>query len=186
MEPGMTRQILHLAVITLVIGLLMAGAAGVALYFYIHSLDNIITKAGREHEVDTKLIRAVIWRESHFKRRHTGARREVGLMQITQNAARDWATATREPIPLRQDLFKPEINIRAGTWYLHRAIKYWSAKSKANPLPYALAEYNAGRLNALRWAARDQNDPNVFWNEITYPSTRRYIRDILGSYRRSR
>ena len=89
-------------------------------------------------------------------------------------------------IPLRQDLFKPEINIRAGTWYLHRAIQYWSAKPKANPLPYALAEYNAGRSNALRWAARDQNDPNVFWNEITYPSTRRYVRDILRNYRRNR
>ena len=60
----------------------------------------------------------------------------------------------------------------------------WSGK--VNPVPYALAEYNAGRSNALRWAARDQNDPNVFWNEITYPSTRRYVRDILCNYRRSR
>ena len=184
MEPGMPRQILQLAVITLVIGLLMAGAAGVAFYFHIHSLDDMIARAGREYEVDIKLIRAVIWRESHFNRRHTGTRGEIGLMQVTQNAARDWATATREPIPLRQDLFKPEINIRAGTWYLHRAIQYWSAKP--NPLPYALAEYNAGRSNALRWAARDQNDPNVFWNEITYPSTRRYVRDVLGNYRRTR
>ena len=186
MEPGMTRQILHLAVITLAIGLLMAGAAGVAFYFYIHSLDNIIAKTGREYEVDTKLIRAVIWRESHFNRRHTGTRNEIGLMQVTPNAAHDWATAMHEPIPLRQDLFKPEINIRAGTWYLHRAIQYWSAKSKANPLPYALAEYNAGRSNALRWATHDQNDPNVFWNGITYPSTRRYVRDILCNYRRKR
>ena len=186
MEPGMTRQILHLAVITLAIGLLMAGAAGVAFYFYIHAYDKTIAETGREYEVDTKLIRAVIWRESHFNRRHIGKDREIGLMQVTPNAARDWATAAREPIPLRQDLFKPEINIRAGTWYLHRAIQYWSTKPKANPLPYALAEYNAGRSNALRWAARDQNDPNVFWNEITYPSTRRYVRDILCNYRRGR
>ena len=180
----MTRRIRHLAVITLAIGLLMAGAAGVAFYFYIHAYDNIIAETGREYGVDTKLIRAVIWRESHFNRRYIGTRGEIGLMQITQNAAREWATAAHEPIPLRQDLFRAEINIRAGTWYLHRAIQYWSAK--ANPLPYALAEYNAGRSSTLRWAARDQNDPNVFWNGITYPATRRYVRDILCNYRRNR
>lgn len=182
----MTRQIRHLAVITLAIGLLMAGAAGGAFYFYIHAYDDIIAATGREYEVDTKLIRAVIWRESHFNRRHIGKHREIGLMQVTQNAARDWAVAAHEPIPLRQDLFKPEINIRAGAWYLRRAIQYWSAKPKANPLPYALAEYNAGRSNVIRWAARDQNDPNVFWNGITYKSTRSYVRDILCDYRRSR
>jgi len=182
----MTRQIQHLAVIALAIGLLMAGAAGIAGYHYLHAYDKIIAEAGREYEVDKKLIRAVIWRESHFNRRHVGQNREIGLMQVTQNAASDWAAATREPAPRRQDLFQPRVNIRAGTWYLHRAIQYWSAKPKANPLPYALAEYNAGRSNALRWAERDQNDPNVFWNAITYPSTRRYVRDILCNYRRSR
>jgi soluble lytic murein transglycosylase len=184
MEPGLPRQILHLAVITLVIGLLMAAATGIAFYFYIHAYDGIIAAAGREYKVDPKLIRAVIWRESHFNRRCIGARGESGLMQVTPNAAREWAAAAREPIPSRQDLLKPEINIRAGTWYLRRAIQRWSAK--ANPLPYALAEYNAGRSNVLRWAARDQDDPNVFWNEITYPSTRRYVRDILSNYRRNR
>ena len=66
----MTRQILHLAVITLAIGLLMAGAAGVAFYFYIHAYDDIIAATGREYTMDMKLIRAVIWRESHFNRRH--------------------------------------------------------------------------------------------------------------------
>lgn len=181
----MPRRILHLAVITLAIGLLMAGVAGVAFYFYVHAYDDLIAKAGNEYGVDKQLIRAVIWRESHFNRRHVGSRAEIGLMQVTQNAAHEWATAAREPIPLRQDLFRPEINIRAGTWYLHRAIEYWSVKPKANPLPYALAEYNAGRSNALRWAIHDQNDPNVFWNGITYPSTRRYVRDILCNYRRN-
>lgn len=182
----MPRQILNLAVITIAIALLMAVAAGIAFYFHIHAYDNIIAATGREYDVDAKLIRAVIWRESHFNRRHIGKNREVGLMQVTQNAARDWATAAREPIPLREDLFKPEINVRAGTWYLHRAIQYWSAKLKANPLPYALAEYNAGRSNALRWAANDKNDPNIFCKEITYPTTRNYVRSILGDYRRNR
>jgi len=180
----MTRQILHLAVMTLAIGLLMAGAAGGAFYYHLHAYDDIIAETGRAYGVDAGLIRAVIWQESHFYRRHVGKHMEIGLMQVTPNAVRDWAAATRTPVPLRQDLFKPEINIRAGTWYLHRAIQYWSAKP--NPLPYALAEYNAGRSNALRWAAHDQNDPNVFWNEITYKSTRRYVQDIMCNCRRNR
>ncbi|MBI2437279.1 MAG: transglycosylase SLT domain-containing protein, partial [Lentisphaerae bacterium] len=146
--------------------------------------DADIAGAAQEYGVDERLIRAVIWRESHFKRRRVGSRGEIGLMQVTENAAREWAAAAREPVPGKRELFKPSINIRAGTWYLQRAIKYWSAKP--NPLPYALAEYNAGRSVTLRWAEHDQNDPNIFWNAISYPTTRRYVRDILASYRRSR
>lgn len=184
MEPGLTRRILNALIAALAIGLMLAAGVGGAFFYYIHAYDDNIARAGSEYGVDPKLIRAVIWRESHFNRRHIGAHGEIGLMQVTEAAARDWAKAADKPLPLRQDLFRPDINIRAGTWYLHHAIQYWSAKT--NPLPYALAEYNAGRSNTMRWAANDQNDPNVFWNGITYPATRRYVRDILCNYRRTR
>ncbi len=182
MQSGMTRQILRFSIVTFAIGLVAAASLGIAFYFYIHAYDQIIVDTGREYEMDPELIRAVIWRESHFNRHHIGKNKEVGLMQVTPNAAQEWAAHAQEPQPLRADLFKPEINIRAGTWYLHRAMKYWAAK--ANPLPYALAEYNAGRSNAIRWSAHDQNDPNTFRNGITYRSTRYYVRDIMDDYRR--
>ena len=53
----------------------------------------------------------------------------------------------------------------------------------ADPLPPALAEYNAGRVNAERWASEGQT-AREYWSGITYPTTRKYIQDILHRYRR--
>ncbi|MBU4200447.1 MAG: lytic transglycosylase domain-containing protein [Verrucomicrobia bacterium] len=150
-------------------------------YWRIHAYDSAIAEASRLYGVDARLIRAVIWKESRFSSKRVGKIGEIGLMQVTRDAAKEWAEANQEKTFVLNDLFRPEINIRAGTWYLGRAIRYWSAKS--NPLPYALAEYNAGRSNTLRWAAADKGDAKQFWNDITYPTTRRYIHDILIYYR---
>lgn len=168
----------------LAIGLLLAVGVGIAAYRQLHAYDADIAAAAQEYGVEERLIRAVIWRESHFKRRRVGPRGEIGLMQVMPQAAFEWAKAAQQPVPGKRDLFQPAINIRAGTWYLSRALQYWSAKP--NPLPYALAEYNAGRSNASRWAANDRNDPKIFQNAITYPTTRAYVRDILSRYRRAR
>ncbi len=46
-------------------------------------------------------------------------------------------------------LFDPKVNIEVGTWYLRRALDHWSEKD--DPVPFALAEYNAGRGRVHRW-----------------------------------
>lgn len=166
-----------------VVGVILAGILLVWGMFYwrVHAYDSAIAEAGRLYGVDARLIRAVIWKESRFRPKRVGKLGEIGLMQVTLEAAGEWAKANGETHFARNDLFRPEVNIKAGAWYLGRAIRSWSAKP--NPLPYALAEYNAGRSNTLRWAAHDNNDANKFWHDITYPATRRYIRDILMDYR---
>ncbi len=167
----------------------LAAGAGLAALLYaayghwrIHAYDGMIDAAARAHNLPPALVRAVVRQESRFNHRCVGKAGEIGLMQVTPAAAADWAAGTGRTNFNKYELFKPEINLQAGAWYLSRARNYWGAK--ANPLPYALAEYNAGRSNAQRWAKQDRNDPNVFWNNITYPITRRYIRDIMQDYRR--
>ena len=54
---------------------------------------------------------------------------------------------------------------------------------QAQTLPFALAEYNAGRANAQRWAAMSGPNSRKFWETITYPTTKKYIHDILKRYR---
>ena len=159
-------------------------AFGVSRYRQIHAYDELIAKYASLNSLDPKLIRAVIWRESRFKYNCRGKRGEIGLMQVTESAAREWAEANNIANFRKNDLFNPETNIQAGTWYLKRSISRWSHKT--NPLPYALAEYNAGRSNVVRWAASDGGDANKFWDGITYPSTKRYVRDILTFYQRRR
>jgi soluble lytic murein transglycosylase len=184
MKWTMTRSFAHSRLLRAAAWIILAGMLWVwgAFYWRIHAYDAAIAKASQEYRVDARLIRAVIWKESRFHSHKVGKVGEIGLMQVTLDAAREWAQANQQTNFSRNDLFRPEVNIRAGTWYLGRAIKYWSAKP--NPLPYALAEYNAGRSNASRWAANDDNDANKFWNNITYTNTtRRYVQDILMDYR---
>ncbi len=182
MQTSPARRILNVGISFCLIILIVVVGLGVVVYRHIHAYDKIIVRVGAAHQVETSLIRAVIWKESRFNARQVGKHGEIGLMQLTEGAAREWAAAVGQKKFVMRDLYNPEININAGTWYLKRAIKFWTAKK--NPLPYALAEYNAGRSNTLRWAAQDKNDPNIFWSSITYPTTRKYVRDVLRLHER--
>ena len=155
---------------------------GINRYHRIHAYDDIIAKYSATNSLDPKLIRAVIWRESRFKYNCRGKRGEIGLMQVTENAAKEWAEANNIINFKKNDLFNPETNIQVGVWYLKRSVLRWS--NKTNPLPYALAEYNAGHSNTVRWAANDGGDANKFWDGITFHSTKRYVRDILARLHR--
>jgi soluble lytic murein transglycosylase len=172
---------IYLFVVLLTI-LVLALVFGFFRYRRMHAYDELIAQISMNHDINPKLIRAIIWQESRFRYNCRGKHGEIGLMQVTEDAANEWASAHGLPKIRKDDLFIPETNIEAGTWYLKRSVNYWS--NKANPLPYALAEYNAGRSNAVRWAASDGNDVNKFWDSITYPATKRYVRDILNRYRR--
>ncbi len=141
-----------------------------------HRYDALIYAAAAEHGLDGELLRRLIRRESGFRPRAVGARGERGLMQITENAARDWAAAHGRPAPSPEEMFDPALNLRIGAWYLAQAVARW--RERERPETYALAEYNAGRANALRWA-EGTTDAEAFLRAITYPSTRRYVREIL-------
>ncbi len=171
------RRPLFLAVALAVSGL--AAVIFVTCYTHerIHRYDEIIIGSGRTHGVQPELVRAVIRRESGFNPHAVGRSGEIGLMQVTELAALEWAISSGLNSFTKEVLFDPEVNIQAGTWYLGRALQRWSHKD--NPLPYALAEYNAGRTNARRWAADDGGNDQNFINAITFPSTRRYIEDIM-------
>lgn len=142
--------------------------------------DPIIVQVAHETGVDPFLIRALIWRESKFNPlTHGTAADERGLMQVTPEVGEMWAKANKIPNYKVENLYDPATNIRVGTWYLNRAIKRWSQTD--DPVSFALAEYNAGRSNAIKWT--DPADPQshvAFLDRITYPSTRKYVEDILS------
>lgn len=148
-------------------------------------IKEVLSEQGADH-VDPLLIRAVIWRESKFKPDVLGAAGERGLMQVTEIAADDWIRLAK--IPTRADgtydyekLYEVKTNIHAGTWYLARALKRW--EDRDNPVPFALAEYNAGLTRARRWV--DEKQPNsavAFRENVDFPTTRKYIRTIEEKY----
>lgn len=146
--------------------------------------DDLIRQAAARYGVAPELIKAVIWRESQFQPNKVGAQGERGLMQITENAATDWARAEKIQTFVSTDLFDPKVNIQAGTWYLNRALTHWSAKD--NPLPFALAEYNAGRSRVRRWVQDsgmgDTAGAGDLQAAMDFPTTKSYIATIIARY----
>jgi soluble lytic murein transglycosylase len=141
--------------------------------------DPIILRAAAEYGVDPNLVKAVILRESKFDSKTVGTVGERGLMQVTEPAAEEWVKACRIEKFKPDHLFDPETNIRAGTWYLMKSIKNW--KHAEDPIPMALAEYNAGRKNVLRWVdEKSIADPDHFIDRIGFSSTQQYVRTVLA------
>lgn len=152
-----------------------------------HRYDRIIEEAANQRGVDPMLIKAVVWRESRFQPGKVGGEGERGLMQITEAAAREWTKAEKVTDFVPNDLFDPKTNIEAGTWLLAHALHRYVGKD--DPVPFALAEYNAGRSRVVRWTGErgdghgsDQPTPGVTSQEleakIDIADTRAYIRTV--------
>ena len=144
-----------------------------------HSQDTIILAAARRYGVDPALVKAVVWRESGFNPNARGRAGEIGLMQVTDAAAQEWAEAAGVyPVP-EAHLFDPRTNVLAGTWYLAKLIRRYAATD--DPLPFALADYNAGRGNVVKWMQGDARHRSAaFRMAVGFESTRRYVDSVLG------
>jgi soluble lytic murein transglycosylase len=149
--------------------------------------DSLIVKVGREYDLDPRLIKAVVWRESRFQADMIGRNGERGLMQVSEVAARDWAAAKGLPALRPEQMLAPELNLEVGTWYLRKAVQRWNGEDYA--VPFGLAEYNAGKSRVDRWVRtallKGNGHPvtaQSFQDSIDFPSTARYVRTILARY----
>ena len=145
--------------------------------------DRLIRSVAVKHDLDPMLVKAVVWRESRFDPRKYGTAGERGLMQVSEKAADEWARENKIDNFRVEELFDPRKNLEAGTWYLQRALKRW--EEEADPLPFALAEYNAGASRAQRWAGATSGQPvptNEFLRNIDFPQTRNYVDSIIDRY----
>jgi soluble lytic murein transglycosylase len=149
-----------------------------------HQYDRLIRSVALEHQLDPMLVKAVVWRESRFDPKKHGTHGERGLMQVSERAASEWARENKVPGFNPNQLFQPQTNLKAGTWYLHRAMAHWDHQS--DPIPFALAEYNAGASRAQRWSGGNgvaDMAEHQFLERIDFPATRRYVESIIKRYR---
>jgi len=172
-----------------ILGLLIV-VAGIAWFWLARHEDRFdaeILAAARLHRLPPSLVKAVVWRESRFDPAVRGRAGEIGLMQVTEVAAREWADAQRLRGYHHEHTLDPSTNLMAGSYYLSKVLRRYAATD--NPLAYALADYNAGRRNVLRWM-NATNAPEARTNSVrflaamTYPGTRQYVEQILERRRR--
>lgn len=104
---------------------------------YLSPYDDMVRAFSDSLGWDWKLITAVIFKESQFRMDAQSHRGACGLMQIMPSTAAKWCTG---------DLFRPEVNIRAGVMYL-KGLSHRFRKVSDDPCQrqkYILAAYNAG------------------------------------------
>lgn len=149
------------------------------------SQDKVILAAAARYQIHPALIKAVVWRESGFDPKARGTKGERGLMQLMPGTADEWARAERVPLHFDTEMFDPALNTRAGTWYLRKVSRRYAHTD--NPLPYALADYNAGRANVLKWAKGPAaTNSTAFIQAIGFPSTKEYVVEVMKRYRHYR
>lgn len=145
------------------------------------SQDVPIRTAAWRYGVAPALVKAVVWRESHFNARACGRKQEVGLMQLRELAAQEWADAEGITRFVHEHCFDPATNTLAGAWCLRKLLRRYAQTD--NPVPYALADYNAGRANVLKWNHGPAvTNSALFLGQIGFPGTRRYVKTVMLRY----
>lgn len=162
-------------------GAFLALWGAVALLRWLYPLDHAAAIAGaaERHGLDPLLVAAVIRVESRFRPDATSSVGARGLMQILPETGR-WIAARMGLKPFHpDDLFRPEVNIEVGTWYL----AHLRAEFGGN-LVAALAAYNGGRNNVRAWLDAGRWDGTVSRAaSIPFPETRHFVRAVMRDWR---
>ena len=165
--------------------ILMVAAVGAAAVLYLRwrwreqRYNPMIKEVAGQYDVDKFLVKAVMRQESAFDETAYSKKGAIGLMQVMPAMGEQWARATGRPGFKRNALWDPRTNIEAGTWVLAQALERWQEHD--DPVPFALAEYNAGAGRVAKWLPNgDATTAEEFIAAITWPGVRRYLEKITG------
>jgi len=139
---------------------------------------DLIIKEAKIHDVEPLLVAAIIRTESKFYSKATSNRGAIGLMQIMPDTGKWIAQQRKERGFDPRDLFRPEVNIRYGTWYLANLSEEFN-----DDLVLVIAAYNGGRGNVKDWLKREQwTGEHTTLEQIPFPETRDYVKKVLRNY----
>ncbi len=123
--------------------------------------NDLVARAAAKHQMDPRLLHAVIQAESAYNPHAVSSAGAVGLMQLMP------ATARRYGVYDRMDA---EQNVDAGTRYLKDLLAMFNSNLKL-----AVAGYNAGEGAVIK-----------FNNSVPpYPETQNYVQQVLKLYGKS-
>lgn len=149
---------------------------GIDAYFPLEHKD-LIKKYSEEfsldkHGLDEQYVAAVICTESRFNEKAESRKGAVGLMQILPETGA-WAAEKIGIDDYSEDsLWKPEVNIRIGCWYLAYLCDMFD-----DDLQKVFAAYNAGPSNVKDWLEDDGELIN-----IEHTETQNYVVKIEKYY----
>jgi hypothetical protein len=112
----------------------------------------LISASAATHQVDARLVHAVIEQESNYQARARSKKGARGLMQLMPDTARQYGV---------RNSYDPKANVDAG-------VKHLKDLMSRLDLPLALAAYNAGEATVRRYGGLPP-----------FPETQHYVRSIL-------
>jgi peptidoglycan lytic transglycosylase len=153
----------------------------IRLYYPLKYGDEIEEHA-KERGLDPNLVRALILQESYYNTKAKSAVGASGLMQLMPPTAKEHATRLGVRFtPAR--LENPDVNVTLGTYHLRMLINMFSGNTY-----YAVASYNAGQGNVMKWRRAAPGKPtDEFLESIPFQETRNYVKRVTmlrSSYER--
>lgn len=139
---------------------------------------DVVLRHATEHRIDPLLVTAVMHVESSFRPNAVSPKGAKGLMQLMPATA-EWAASQMGMESYSEEmLFDPEVNVAIGVWYLANLRRLFD-----NDTALALAAYNGGRANVLRWLEEESWAGTVEdADSIPFPETRAYVKRVLATY----
>jgi len=140
-----------------------------------------VIEVASQKGVSPNLAWAIMMQESNFRTRVVSPAGAMGLMQIIPQTARQIAKRLNLPDFRDSDVFDPILNIRMGVNYLADN----ASNMGDHPGRYYLvvASYNAGPVNARRWArARADIELDEWVEEIPFKETRNYVKRVFSNW----
>jgi soluble lytic murein transglycosylase len=136
----------------------------------------LVTREASAHGVDPRLFYALMRQESLFNPSATSWVGARGLGQVMPATGEGIAQNLGVSDFVLDDLYRPAVSIRFGTFYLGRRISDMEGSVHG-----ALAAYNGGLGNAQRWAGGSRvADPDLFSEVIDFPETKGYVRSVYA------
>lgn len=129
--------------------------------------------------LDVSLLLSLTRQESGFNLRAVSTSNALGLMQMIPPTAQEVARKLGLSIELPDDMFRPEVNIPMGSFYISQMIDQFEGH-----IPLALAAYNAGphRLKQFlkgRPELAGMPSDEIWFDELPWSETSFYVKAIL-------
>lgn len=139
--------------------------------------EDLLSAEAQRYGLDPLLLAALIRQESLFEpvaESYAGAR---GLGQVMPATGEGIARSLDVDDFYLDDLYRPSVSIRFAAFYLSAQMRRFD-----DQILVALAAYNGGPGNTLRWLEDDGDDLDLFVEVITASQSRLYLQRVYEHY----
>ncbi|PHV71452.1 lytic transglycosylase [Sporanaerobium hydrogeniformans] len=164
----------------LIVYLVIGGCLGLLLPFVIYPrpYKQQVLNYSELYGVDPAIVYAIIKAESRYDTDAISRSGAKGLMQIMDKTG-EWVAQEIGLVDYANDrLFKPDVNIQIGCWYIAKLLKQYDGD-----LELALAAYNAGSGHVARWRSNlAYSLDGKHLHTIPFKETEKYINKVKRYY----